>query len=69
VIWALCTRTIRGGRRDSETMLEHDARSHELSGGTRVFNSRMVIDACIPWERKGTFSAVVRPSEALKNKW
>jgi hypothetical protein len=36
--------------------------------GTSVLNSRMVIEACIPWERKGTFSAVVRPSEALKNK-
>jgi len=34
----------------------------------RVLNSRMVIDACRPWERLDTFSPVVRPSTELKDK-
>jgi 4-hydroxy-3-polyprenylbenzoate decarboxylase len=69
VIWALCTRT--DPREDVEILKRCWSTTLDPMSypeGTRVFNSRMVIDACIPWERKATFSAVVRPSEALKNK-
>ncbi len=74
VIWALCTRT--DPREDVEILKRCWSTTLDPMSypeGARVFNSRMVIDACIPWERKGTFSAVVRPSEALKkqvvSKW
>ena len=29
---------------------------------SRVLNSRMIIDACRPWEKLETFAPVVRPS-------
>ena len=33
--------------------------------GNNSFNSRVVIDACIPWLRKATFPPVVRSSKPL----
>jgi 3-polyprenyl-4-hydroxybenzoate decarboxylase len=69
VIWALCTRT--DPREDVEILKRcWSTRLDPMSypDGARVLNSRMVIDACRPWERLDTFPAVVTPSAELKHK-
>ena len=69
VIWALCTRT--DPREDVEILKRcWSTRLDPMSypEEERVFNSRVVIDACIPWERRETFSPVVKPSEELRKK-
>ena len=69
VIWALCTRT--DPREDVEILKRcWSTRLDPMSypDGARVLNSRMVIDACRPWERLDTFPPVVTPSAELKNK-
>jgi 4-hydroxy-3-polyprenylbenzoate decarboxylase len=69
VIWALCTRN--DPREDVEILKRcWSTRLDPMSypEGHRVLNSRMVIDACIPWERRDTFSPVVRPSAELRQK-
>lgn len=69
VIWALCTRT--DPREDVEILKRcWSTRLDPMSypDGARVLNSRMVIDACRPWERLETFPPVVTPSAELKNK-
>ncbi|UCG66174.1 MAG: UbiD family decarboxylase [Deltaproteobacteria bacterium] len=69
VIWVLCTRT--DPREDVEILKRcWSTRLDPMSypEEARVLNSRMVIDACRPWERLDTFSPVVRPSTELKDK-
>jgi len=69
VIWALCTRT--DPREDVEILKRcWSTRLDPMSypEDARVLNSRMVIDACRPWERLETFPPVVKPSEELKKK-
>ena len=66
VIWAMCTRV--DAREDVEilrgnwsTTLDPTAYPDDL----RVFNTRMVIDACRPWARRDSFPKVARSSKAL----
>lgn len=69
VIWALCTRT--DPREDVEILKRcWSTRLDPMSypEGSRVLNSRMVIDCCRPWEKLDTFSPVVKPSEELIKK-
>ena len=74
VIWALCTRVdpkedVEIVKRCWSTAL--DPMSYPER--ERVFNSRMIIDACRPWERRKDFPAVCRASEAMvrrvQEKW
>ena len=69
VIWAVCTRT--DPREDVEILKRcWSTRLDPMSypDHARVFNSRMVIDACRPWEKLETFAPVVKPTEELKKK-
>ena len=64
VIWAICTRT--DPREDVEILKRcWSTRLDPMSypENERVLNSRMVIDACRPWEKLKTFAPVVRPSD------
>lgn len=74
VIWAMCTRV--DAREDVEilracwsTTLDPTSYPNDL----RALNSRMVIDACRPWARRGDFPKVARSSreldERIKAKW
>ncbi len=74
VIWALSTRVdpqedVDIIKRCWSTAL--DPMSYPR--GENVFNSRMIIDACRPWERLKDFPAVARASEAMvrrvREKW
>ena len=74
VIWAMCTRcdpreqvdVIHGGWSSALDPMCYD-------GDTDRRNSRVVIDACIPFRRKKTFPVIARSSKALddrlKAKW
>src|SRR5690349_9564364 len=66
VIWAMCTRV--DAREDVEIM--RTSRSGPLDptsypDGIFAYNSRMVIDACRPWARRGDFPKVSRSSKEL----
>jgi len=74
VIWAMCTRV--DAREDVEIL--RTSRSGPLDptsypDGIFAYNSRMVIDACRPWARRGDFPKVSRSSKELdqriKAKW
>jgi 4-hydroxy-3-polyprenylbenzoate decarboxylase len=74
VIWAMCTRV--DAREDVEVLKSCwstplDPTSYPLD--ERIFNSRMVIDACRPWLRRKDFPKVARSSKELdariKAKW
>lgn len=74
VIWALCTRT--DPKDDVEILKRCWSSAADPMGypvGAEVFNSRMVIDSCIPWERRADFPKCVGLSPAEKeriiNKW
>jgi len=69
VIWALCTRT--DPREDVEILKRCWSTTLDpmsYPSPQRVLNSRMVIDACRPWERLNSFPSVVEPSPELKKK-
>ena len=75
VLWAMCTRTdviddIDVMKRCWSTSLDPMAYGGE---GARYFNNRMIIDACRPYDRLGSFPAVARESEAhaseLRARW
>jgi UbiD family decarboxylase len=74
VIWAMCTRV--DAREDVEILrgcwsTTLDPTSYPAD--ERIFNSRMVIDACRPWLRRKDFPKVARSSQELdqriKAKW
>ena len=74
VIWAMCARV--DAREDVEVLKSCwstplDPTSYPLD--ERIFNSRMVIDACRPWLRRKDFPKVARSSKELdariKAKW
>jgi 4-hydroxy-3-polyprenylbenzoate decarboxylase len=74
VIWAMCTRV--DAREDVEILrgcwsTTLDPTSYPAD--ERIFNSRMVIDACRPWLRRQDFPKVARSSRELdariKAKW
>jgi 4-hydroxy-3-polyprenylbenzoate decarboxylase len=74
VIWAMCTRV--DAREDVEILrgcwsTTLDPTSYPAD--ERIFNSRMVIDACRPWLRRNDFPKVARSSKELdariKAKW
>jgi 4-hydroxy-3-polyprenylbenzoate decarboxylase len=74
VIWAMCTRV--DAREDVEILrgcwsTTLDPTSYPAD--ERIFNSRMVIDACRPWLRRKDFPKVARSSKELdariKAKW
>jgi UbiD family decarboxylase len=74
VIWAMCTRV--DAREDVEILrgcwsTALDPTSYPSD--ERMFNSRMVIDACRPWGRRSEFPKVARSSKELdqriKAKW
>ncbi len=66
VIWAMCTRCdpriqvdiIHGGWSSALDPMCHDTEKDR-------HNSRVVIDACIPFNRQKTFPAIARASKAL----
>ncbi|MBI2303921.1 MAG: UbiD family decarboxylase [Chloroflexi bacterium] len=67
VLWAICTRSnpeedVEIIRKCWSTPLDPMAYPPEL----RIFNSRMVIDACRPWERLETFPPVATISQELR---
>jgi len=66
VVWALCTRM---DPKEDITILNNCWSTHldpmSYPPGNNSFNSRVVIDACIPWLRKDKFPAVVRSSKGL----
>jgi UbiD family decarboxylase len=75
VLWALCTRTdaiddIDVIKRCWSTPLDPMAYAGEEG---RYFTNRMIIDACRPYDRRNTFPAVARVTEAeavdLRAKW
>lgn len=73
VIWAICTRS------DPEQSIEILRRCWSgpldpaIAPESKGFNSRAIIDACRPWERKGEFPRTVGVSDDLaakmKEKW
>jgi 4-hydroxy-3-polyprenylbenzoate decarboxylase len=68
VLWAMCSRMdptvdIETIRRCWSTSLDPMAYPAEKP----VFNNRIVIDACRPYERRDSFPLVVEASPALKN--
>jgi UbiD family decarboxylase len=66
VIWAMCTRV---DPRDDVEILKGCWSTHldpmAYPPDTRMFNSRMVIDACKPWAQRDSFPVVARSSKAL----
>jgi 4-hydroxy-3-polyprenylbenzoate decarboxylase len=66
VVWALCTRM---DPKEDITILNNCWSTHldpmSYPEGSHVYNSRVVIDACVPWLRKDKFPAVVRSSKGL----
>lgn len=69
VLWALCTRA--DPMEDIEIIRKcwsspRDPISYPLDA--RVFNSRAIIDACRPWERRDDFPPVARCSAELRRK-
>lgn len=69
VIWALCTRT--DPKDDVEILKRCWSSAADPMGypvGAEVFNSRMVIDSCIPWERRSDFPKCVGLSAAEKER-
>ncbi len=74
VLWAICTRC--DPKEDVEILKKcwgRQADSIAYPAGDRAFNSRMVIDACISWELRDTFSrrAGMTPQQkqAVIEKW
>ncbi len=69
VIWALCTRT---DPKDDVEILKRcwSSASDPMSYPPKLelFNSRMVVDACIPWERRHDFPACVGLSQKEKER-
>jgi 4-hydroxy-3-polyprenylbenzoate decarboxylase len=75
VLWAMCTRTdvvedVDVMKRCWSTPLDPMAYAGE---GPRYYNNRMIIDACRPFDRRETFPAVARVTEAdakqLRERW
>jgi UbiD family decarboxylase len=71
VLWALCTRTdvsadIDTLRRCWSTPL--DPMGYAGADGRSYYNDRLVIDACIPYDRLKTFPAVVGTSDAQRSR-
>lgn len=71
VLWAMCTRV--DVKRDIEIIdrcwtSPIDPMHYPVEEMVNVFNSRMIIDACIPWERINNFPKVAESSEDLKKK-
>ncbi|MCL5046290.1 MAG: UbiD family decarboxylase [Actinobacteria bacterium] len=69
VIWAICTRM--DPKEDVEVLRRMQASPLDpmaYPSDVRAFNSRMVIDACIPWERRGSFPPVARATPELRNR-
>ncbi len=69
VIWAISTRF--DPREDLETL--HKCHSSPLDpmsypDDTKCYNSRIIIDACIPWEKRNQFPAPARASKDLRKK-
>ena len=76
VLWALSTRTdviedVDVIKRCWSTALDPMAYAGE--GGARYYNNRMLIDACRPYDRLGTFPAVARKTqeeaEDIRSRW
>ena len=74
VVWAMCTRV--DPREDMDII--HRGWSSPLDpmsypDESKVFNSRVLIDACRPWEKRHTFPKVAEASPALRkliiDKW
>lgn len=71
VLWALCTRF--DPRKDITHIdrawgTELDPMSYSEEGSRRVFNSRMILDACRPWELHDEFPQVAECSPELKQR-
>jgi UbiD family decarboxylase len=72
VMWAVCTRAdLRDGlevshRNWADTLEPASTPADEE--GHQVFNSRLLIDACRPWERRGSFPAVARNGDAVRRR-
>jgi UbiD family decarboxylase len=69
VIWALCSRV--DAREDVEILKRMQASPLDpvsYPADARCFNARMVIDACRPWERLGSFPPVARATPELRAK-
>ena len=66
VIWSICTRC---DPKDDVEILKGCWSTHldpMAYGAHHNFNSRMVIDACIPWDRKKDWPATVQNSDELE---
>ena len=69
VIWAISSRF--DPREDLEVLRKCQASPLDPMAypeDTKCFNSRMVIDACIPWERRDQFPDAARASKDLRKK-
>ena len=68
VVWAICTRVRPARRRQhSGWVLEHAAWIRcRIPPDRRNLNSRMVIDACVPWNMKQDWPDTVRASAPLE---
>ncbi len=67
VVWAMCTRC--DVREDTEILKGCWSTSLDplsYPPDQRIYNSRMVIDACIPWHRRQDWPAIVRNSDELE---
>jgi UbiD family decarboxylase len=67
VVWALCSRV--DPREDVEILKRMWASPLDpmaYPADSRAFNSRMIIDACRPWERLSSFPPVARASAELR---
>ena len=64
VIWAMCTRCDQGWTRCYKRLLSTHLDPMSYSHEDRR-NSRVVVDACIPFKDKETFPAVARASKEL----
>jgi 4-hydroxy-3-polyprenylbenzoate decarboxylase len=67
VVWAMCTRC--DVREDTEILkgcwsTTLDPLSYPAD--QRIYNSRMVIDACVPWHRRADWPALVKNSDELE---
>jgi 4-hydroxy-3-polyprenylbenzoate decarboxylase len=66
VVWAMCTRM---DAREGIQVLNGCWSTHldpmSYPEGIHAYNSRVVIDACIPWHRKDKFPPIVRSSKGL----
>lgn len=67
VIWALCTRCdVAGGITTLNNAWSTPLDPMAYPADKPSFNSRLVIDACKPWHRLGTFPQTVEPSNEYK---